>query len=229
MDHMGKNIMIHLSNGYSFRIHLMMFGRCEVYKRGEKYSRLKARIRLSLKTSKHELVVFAAPVVELLRKEELVNHPVLSILGPDALEQPLDSELFLGNLRKSENLSRSIGEVLLDQRVLSGVGNIYKSEILFRARFNPETSISNLSQAQRKSLSKLIPQILEDHYSKMKSGQQVKFKVYGRSGRTCIRCGSVISSYRQKPSNRITYYCPTCQRGDSSFTSLSARGSSSLS
>ncbi len=218
VDHLGKNIMIHLSSGYSFRIHLMMFGRCEVYKRGEKYREPEARARLALKTSKHELVVFAAPVVELLANEELANHPVLSTLGPDAMKQPFDSELFVTNLRKPENLSRSMGEVLLDQRVLSGVGNIYKSEILFLAKFNPETSVSNLRKAQRKSLSRLIPQVLEDHYSKMKSGHQVKFKVYGRSGRKCMRCGSVISSYLQRPSNRMTYYCPNCQRTDSSLS-----------
>ena len=211
VDHMGKNIMIDLSNGYSFRIHLMMFGRCEVYQRGEKHRGSAERIRLSLKTTNHELVVSSAPVVELLGREEVAHHPVLSTLGPDAMKQPFDSALFLTKIRKPENLSRSIGEILLDQRVVSGVGNIYKSEILFLARINPETSVSSLSVSQLKSLGQLTPRVLQNAYSKMKNGQRLRFNVYGRSGKTCIRCGNTISSYRQMPSNRITYFCPNCQ------------------
>ena len=225
VDHMGKNIILKLSNGYSFRIHLMMFGRCEVYQRGEKHRGQAERIRLSLKTSKHELVVFSAPVVQLLGKEELAHHPVLSTLGPDAMTQPFESKLFLTNLRKPESSSRSIGETLLDQRVVSGVGNIYKSEILFLARINPETSVSSLIDLQVKSVAHLTPKVLHEAYSKMKRGQRVGFKVYGRSGRTCIRCGSTISSFRQMPSNRITYFCPNCQGGPS-ILSVSSRYSS---
>ena len=133
----GKNLLIHLSNGLSVRTHLRMTGTWHRYRPGERWLRPASRAALVLEVEGSVVVCFDAPIVELFDTRSRALHPILSRLGPDLLAEGFDPAAAVARLRESSAITATIGEALLDQRVLAGVGNVYRSEILFIERVDP--------------------------------------------------------------------------------------------
>ena len=205
----GKQVRIYLSDERLFLVHLMMWGSWRIYRRGAEWEKPRQRARLVLRTETHEAVAFSAPVVRLLTREELENDPKWGTLGPDPLRREFSEDEVLRRLE--QHCGEEIGEVLLNQRVIAGIGNILKNEILFRAGVHPRRLVSSLSDIEKRKILRLSVELcrlwLRDIGSKQRSAW---IRIYRRSGRPCPRCGAKISFFRQ--AGRITYACPDCQK-----------------
>jgi len=202
----GKQFWIRLSDDRIILVHLMMWGTWRVYRKGEPWDKPVQRARLILRTTTHEAVVFSAPIVKLLSLSELEENPSWGNLGPDPLRQDFSSKEFFRRLNQQG--SREIGEALLDQQVIAGVGNILRVEILFGARIHPTRKVHSLSDLERKTLLQWVFRLFDKWTQEMKR-KQTWIHIYRRSGKPCPVCETPIQFFRQ--AGRITYACSQCQ------------------
>jgi endonuclease-8 len=152
-----------------------------------------------------EAVEFGGPTLRVLRTEGLSLDPVLSRLGPDVLGSPFEPAAVADKLRSAPE--RAIGEALLDQRLVAGIGNIFKSEACFAAHQDPWQPVGELPEEQLRRVAQAAHDLMRmaaDH------GRHER-AVYRRAGRPCRRCGTAILSRGQGDANRTTYWCPACQ------------------
>lgn len=203
----GKQFRLHFSDGRILLIHLLMWGAWRIYRRGESWDKPLQQARVIFHTDFHVVVVFSAPVVKVLTRLELQNDPRWGDLGPDPLRSDFSFRDFFQRLEK--NPSREIGEALLDQRVIAGVGNILRIEILFRSHIHPRRKVLSLSKKEREDMLQWILRLFE-RWSKEIHHRRGWIQIYRKSGNPCPNCGTVIEFFRQ--AGRITYACPNCQR-----------------
>ncbi len=210
----GKNLLIHFDDGRVLHTHMRMTGSWHVYRPGERWQRPARQARVVLETERFVAVCFSAPVVALLSAAELARHPSLSRLGPDPLSPSFDRLEARRRLR--ELGERPVGEALLRQSALAGVGNVYKSEALFLCATDPFRLVRDFSDPE---LDRLIAKARELLSANVGGGPRTtrpsltreRTWVYGRSGKPCRRCGTPIRMRRQGPEARSTYWCATCQ------------------
>jgi endonuclease-8 len=184
---------------------MRMTGSWHVYPTGERWRKPGWQARVVLEAGDRVAVCFNAPVVELLTERDEVVHPALTGLGPDVLKPPVDLEE-VRRRAATRPAGVPIGELLLDQQVVSGIGNIYRCEALFLCRTHPQTPWPDaplddlVTTASRVMLAQLEPRSI------------YKPLVYDRVGRPCGRCRSAIvaETYGRQP--RTAYWCPACQR-----------------
>jgi endonuclease-8 len=207
----GKNLVLRFENGRVLRTHMMMSGSWHLYRDGEKWQRPAWQARLEVCADNgFSAVLFNAPVVEWLRADEAP----LARLGPDATTDDFDPAQALSRVRALADLT--VGEVLLHQAALSGVGNVIKSEALFRCRQNPFAKVREVADGP---LQKLIADAHELLVRNRTQGPRTarssldggRFWVYGRSGKPCRICGTAIRMRRQGQAARSTYFCASCQ------------------
>ena len=222
----GKNLLIRFSNGLEIRTHLRMQGTWHRYRPDERWRRAPGRAVLVLEVPGAVAVCFDAPVVELLEVRAEPFHPSLSRLGPDLLDPDFDPAVALDRLRALERKRSAIGEALLDQRALAGIGNVYKSEVLFLERVDPFATVESLDDATLGRLVATARSLLVANARLGRGPERVttadprtgapraagSLWVYRRAGRPCRRCGTSIRSSRQGSElPRSTYWCPRCQ------------------
>ncbi|MCA1647067.1 MAG: Fpg/Nei family DNA glycosylase, partial [Chloroflexi bacterium] len=162
-----------------------------------------------------------APVAELMDDRAVELHPALVSLGPDLSRPDFDAAEASRRLRDRSEFE--IAEALLDQRVMAGVGNVFKSEVLFIERVNPWTHVSTLDDTVLQRLVSTAHRLLRLNVAPGVGPQRVTTQgdrsapgslwVYGRANRACAHCGTPIRSGRQGSLNRPTYWCPQCQPG----------------
>ena len=203
VDTAGKHLLIHLDTGLVLHTHLRMTGVWHLYRPGEAWRKPQRQAKLVLANESTEAVLFNAPVVELLREREATRE--LAHLGPDILAPKLDRDEVLRRARASER--QALGELLLDQRVAAGVGNIYKCESLWRLRLDPWLRADELSDEE---LGEVFAEARKLMLVALRG--RVPHAVHGRAGRGCPRCLTRIGCRNQGNPPRFTYYCPTCQR-----------------
>ena len=211
IDPSGKHLVMSFDNGLAVHSHMRMTGSWHLYRPGEPWQKPERLARLVLTTENAVAVCFSAPVVNLLRQKEVrLDH-----LGPDILGADWDVEEIVRRAR--ESAAPTLGEVLLDQRVTAGIGNIYKCESLWDLRLDPwkpvvETDDANLgavfSEARRLLLGSIGQKAGPGRH--FPSGHAA---VHGRGGKGCPRCLGRIAVGRQGQAPRFTYFCPTCQQG----------------
>jgi endonuclease VIII len=211
----GKHVLIAFSGGVWLRTHMRMRGSWHRYAPGESFRLPMARASCVLETDAAVAVCFDAPEVELLTDADLARHERLNALGPDLLSPSFDAAEALRRLR--ERASVALGEALLDQRALAGIGNVIKSEACFIEHADPWAPVSPFSDAQLLAVVDRARRLLAANTG---GGRRVttgvgapgaSLWVYGRAGRPCRRCGTLIRSARQGEHARITYWCPHCQ------------------
>jgi endonuclease VIII len=217
----GKHMLIRFSNGLTLHTHLRMTGSWHRYAPGERWRRPPSAARVVLEVPGSVVVCFNAPVVELMRDQAVELHPALESLGPDLLAAEFDAEEALAGQRAPGRAALSIAEALLDQRALAGIGNVYKSETLFVERVSPFAAVSALDDATLRRILATAERLLRQNATSGQAhrprttterGMAGNVYVYGRSGRPCPRCGSVIQSRKQgRDLPRVTYWCPKCQ------------------
>jgi endonuclease VIII len=215
----GKHLLHHVSNGETIHIHAMQYGSWQTGERGMALRKEAKYVRLRLATATHEAVFYHGPVIELLTPDELATHAALNALGPDVMSPTFDRDE--AARRVHESGERPIGDVVLDQRVMAGLGNIFKSEGLFLAAIDPRRPARGVSRAELDRLwDEIVPVMWRgtERFGRtatttpelMESG--IIHYVYRRRGHACVRCGTKIAMVRQGELARATYYCPGCQR-----------------
>ena len=188
--------------------HLGMTGMWGVYPPGRRWSRSPARAWIVLRSHGHEVVEFDGPVLELMTEGRTRFDQRLAGLGPDVLAVAFDAESFLRRLR-ADDPTRSIGDALLDQRNLAGVGNIWKAEGCWEASIDPWRPVAEVSDAEAIAIVEAIRPRMQR--SALEGPRSINARVYGRAGRPCPRCGGRIVAKRQGDANRTTYWCQGCQ------------------
>ena len=201
VEAVGKNLLLRFEGGFVLRSHLRMSGRWRVAPRG---SRRTGQPWLVLRGTAQEAVLWNGPVLELSRGGGVLARR----LGPDILAEPLDLEGVLARLRATEQ-SRDVGEALLDQRLVAGIGNLWKAECLWEARLSPWRALGDLSDDELRAAVVAAHRLMRAAVG----GARPLRKVYRRTGRPCPRCGTPIRSYAQGDEARTAYWCPGCQRG----------------
>jgi endonuclease VIII len=208
----GKNLLIRFDGGLELRTHLRMHGSWHRYRPGERWRRPAARARLVLEVDGAVAVCFDAPVVELFETRAEPIHPTLSSLGPDLLKPDFDAAEAHRRLRAPERRSMTISAVLLDQRAMAGLGNIWRNEVLYAERVDPFVVVADLDDATLDRLIATSRRLLRGAAGLDR--RRAATLVYRRTGRPCSRCGTPI---RSAPLSgeipRTTYWCPSCQGG----------------
>ncbi|MBC9718287.1 Fpg/Nei family DNA glycosylase [Streptomyces sp. TRM66268-LWL] len=212
----GKHLLTRIEGGLTLHSHLRMDGSWRVFAPGERWSGGQAhQIRAILGNEQHTAVGYRLPVLELLRttdEAKAVGH-----LGPDLLGPDWDPDKALANLLRDP--ARELGEALLDQRNLAGIGNIYKSELCFMASVTPWTPVGELPDGLAPRLIAAAHRVLDanrDNPLRSTTGRRdQRLYVYGRAPRPCLRCRTPIRTAQQGDGSRDrpTYWCPHCQTG----------------
>jgi endonuclease-8 len=218
----GKHLLMAFSGGLTLHTHMRMNGSWHLYRPGERWQRPRSEMRILVSTDRIVAVGFSVPIAELLSRRELARHSQLRSLGPDPLQAGFDRGEVVKRIR--DQSSAAIGDVLLDQRVVAGIGNVLKSEVLFVAGLNPFTPARSLDDAAVNraidALRELMAASVVDSASAPPAfGRRTtrsldpaaRLWVYGRSGKPCRRCGTPVQSKKTGADARISYWCPTCQ------------------
>jgi endonuclease-8 len=192
----GKNLLLEFEGGLVLRSHLRMHGRWRILPRG---APIHGRPWLVLRGDRAEAVLWHGPVLEL-------GTRAVARLGPDILSESLDLDGIVARLRR-EPPDRELGDALLDQRVVAGIGNFWRAESLWESRLSPWLPLELVRDDELRGL-------LEWCSGRMRasaSGEPAPRRVYRRAGRPCPRCGEPIGSRGQGDANRTAYWCPACQ------------------
>jgi endonuclease-8 len=208
VDAYGKHLFLRFGGDLVLHSHLGMTGAWGVYQHGERWRRAPARAWLVLRSGSSEVVQFGGPTLELLTAQRARSDPRLTRLGPDILGERFDGDEALRRLRASGG-TLGIGEALLDQRAVAGIGNIWKCESCFAAGVDPWRALGDASEDE-------LLEILRFARERMRESARDGFaarprSVYRRSGEPCPRCSERIRSRGQGDENRTTYWCPGCQ------------------
>lgn len=218
----GKHLLIHSDEGLTIHTHQRMTGAWHVYAPGQRWRRPPRAARVILGVPGATAVCFHAPIVEVLDAPALQRHPALRRLGPDltdpdaALDAVVSSATDALLTVSQSSPDRTIGEVLLDQRVACGVGNIYRSEVLFLCGLDPATAASTVAAETAGALLTAAAQLLRDNLTTtarttVAQAPAGSLWVYGRADEPCRRCGTRITSASLGDPPRIVYRCPACQ------------------
>lgn len=198
VEAVGKNLLLRFEGGLVLRSHLRMKGRWRVERRGAQRA---GNPWLVLRGAEHEAVLWNGAVLE------LVSGRGAPRLGPDILGEPPDYETMLARLRAGAR-EREVGDALLDQRLVAGIGNLWRTEALWDARVSPWRRLADLTDGE-------LEAVLEAAHSLMRTaleGRRPARRVYRRVGRPCPRCGGIVRSAPQGENARIAYWCADCQR-----------------
>ena len=203
----GKHLLVRFASGDVLHTHMRMTGSWHVYSHGDRWRRPAAEARLVLTCGDRLAVCFNAPVVELLRPGAERRHPALAGLGPDLLAAQFDAEEARRRARSLPG-ELALGELLLDQRVVGGIGNIWRSEGLFLEGRNPWAPQESLTDDELDALLATARRLLQ---ASAALRRPARHWVYRRQGRPCRRCGTLVLARRQGEQARTAYWCPTCQ------------------
>jgi endonuclease-8 len=199
VEAIGKNLLLRFEGGVVLRSHLRMKGRWRVFR--------------------NETPIFGTPWL-VLRGDDYVgamfNGAVLELdrgvarrLGPDILAEGPDYDAMLARFRRDDQ-HRAVGDALLDQRLVAGIGNLWKAESLWHARVSPWQPLRHVSQADLRATLEHAHRLMQARLD----GAPGRSNVYRRKGRPCPRCGAPIRSWPQGDGARMAYWCPECQRGE---------------
>jgi endonuclease-8 len=190
----GKNLLLSFEGGLVVRSHLRMNGRWLVQAAD---APVRGTPWLVLRAGDWQAVQRNGPVLEL-------GTAKLARLGPDVLDDPPDIEGMIERFRRADQ-NRELGDALLDQSLVAGIGNKWKAEALFEAEISPWKRLRAVDDDE-------LRRVLAAASSLMRStGRQNR--VYRKPGRQCARCGHRIRSWPQGENARMAYWCPGCQAG----------------
>jgi endonuclease VIII len=219
----GKHLLVQLSGELYLRTHMRMSGSWHIYRSGERWQRPRSQMRIVLETADFQAVAFSLHDAEWLSERQL-GRSVLAELGSDLLGD-FDPDAAVRSMQARPD--EPIGDVILNQRVLAGIGNVYKSELLFLSGIHPRTRVGALEHDQLRALAILARDQLRDNAQEHAGAAIVTYRglrrttgrsdpserlwVYGRAGLPCRRCGTAIESGLLGKDVRRTFHCPSCQ------------------
>ena len=198
VEAVGKNLILRFEGGLVLRSHLRMTGRWTVRGRG---AASRGRPWLVLRGDTREAVLWGGPVLEL-------NARAVRGLGPDILARPPDLDAIVVGFRRADQ-RRAIGDALLDQRLVAGIGNVWKAEALWRAGVSPWRSLDDVADDELRAVLAEAGRMMR---RSVDGGREAR-AVYRAAGRPCPRCTTLVESWGQGDGNRTAYWCPSCQPG----------------
>ena len=225
----GKWLLVHFSGDLILVTHMLMSGSWHLYRTGEKWWMGKDRMRVAIRTAEWEAVAFNVPIAEFHTARSLERNSQVPKLGPDMLSEEFTVETGVARLKEYglEHPEAEIAVALLNQRVLAGLGNVYKSEVAFAAGVNPFRALRTITEREMEVMVEKSQQWLKVNvldgagdgivtYSGNRrttgaSNREARLWVYGRQGQECRRCGATVMMRKQGEQARSTYWCPECQ------------------
>src|SRR5256714_7598535 len=207
VDARGKHLFVRFDGELTLHSHLRMGGWWGVFRRGERWRRSARRAWLILRTREHDVVQFDGPVLELMTEGRTRFDRRLAALGPDVLAEELDDGEFLRRLR-ADDPTRGVGEALLDQRVVSGIGTVWKSEGCFLAGLSPWRRTGQIADDE---VLRVIHEIRPLMARSVDGDWKQPHWVFDRAGLPCRRCSTPIEFRGQGDDNRNTFWCPRWQ------------------
>jgi endonuclease-8 len=225
----GKWLLVHFSGDLILLTHMLMSGSWHLYRTGERWFLGKDRMRAVIRTADWQAVAFNVPVAEFHTPRSLERYTQVPKLGVDVLGSGYSVEAGVARLKAygAEHPEAEIAVVLLNQRVLAGLGNVYKSEVAFAAGVNPFRAMRTLTDKEYEVMAERAQRWMQENvkdgagdgivtYSGNRrttgnSNRDERLWVYGRKGQKCRRCGAVIEMRKQGVQARSTYWCPGCQ------------------
>jgi endonuclease-8 len=222
----GKWLLIHFSGGGTLATHMLMSGSWHIYRPGERWQQPRANMRIVIENSEYIAVGFRVPVAEMHTALSLARNRKIPRSEMDVLSEAFDADAAARRLLAHGD--EEIGDVLLHQEVMAGVGNVFKSEVCFVTWMNPFCKVAALTAEQADGLIAaarrlLTANVLEDSGDSIvtyggrkrrtthESDPGESLWVYGRKGEPCRRCGELIRRRLQGPDARVTFWCPRCQ------------------
>ncbi len=221
----GKHLLIRFADGLVLRTHMRMHGSWHIYRPHEPWLRAHRDMRIVIETDQFHAVAFNVPVAEFATDASLERTRPLQDLGPDPLSQDFDAAGAVARIMERGGVQ--IADALLDQSAIAGIGNVYKSEVLFAGRVNPFAGVAELSPGDVERLVATAVRFMRANAGEHAGASIETYRgfrrttgrhepgarlwVYGRAGRPCRRCGTPISRRKQGPYARTTYWCPRCQ------------------
>jgi endonuclease-8 len=222
----GKWLLIHLSGGATLVTHMLMNGSWHLYRIGERWRKPARDMRIVLENREYQAIAFTVPVARIYSEQALAREKRIPPVGTDVLSEDFDPITAAARLRACA--AEEVGDVLLHQQVLAGVGNVFKSEVCFVESINPFCLVSALRDEQvvaliRTSQRLVAANVVEDSADAIVTyrGQQRRTThhsdpreslwVYGHSGEPCRRCGNTVRRRLQGPDARVTFWCQSCQ------------------
>jgi endonuclease-8 len=221
----GKWLLIYFSGDLVLVTHMRMSGSWHIYRVGERWHRSRSEMRVVIATTEFEAVAFNVPVAKFYTARSLERNSTISKLGPDLLGVEFAADE--AKARLLAHGGEEIANALLNQRVMAGLGNVYKSEVLFACGVHPFRLVATLTGAEVECILERARHFLEANVKDGAEGGMVTYTglrrttraadpgarlwVYRRQGRECRRCGTAILMRRQGPGARSTYWCPVCQ------------------
>lgn len=203
----GKHLFIRFEGDLTVHSHLMMTGSWHTGLQGERWKRAPRRAWLVLRAKGHEVVQFDGPLLELVTGLRSRIDRRVARLGPDILAEDFDYDRFFKRLREDDP-TRPIGDALLDQQTVAGIGNLWKAEGCFDAELDPWKPLARTTDEEVRGVIEAVRPRMADS---ARGGMQMREKHVYRLGK-CIRCGGKIAARGQGDENRMTYWCPHCQR-----------------
>jgi endonuclease-8 len=215
VDAHGKHLFVRFDGDLTLHSHLRMTGKWGVYERGQRWRRSARRAWLVIRTDRHEVVEFDGPVLELMTDSRTRFDRRIAMLGPDIISERFDERDYLRRLREDDP-TRGIGDALLDQRIVAGIGNIWKCEACFLAGVDPWRRLRDVSDDEALAIVREARPRMQESAQKggritTAPGGRWAVWVHERAGLPCRRCGTLVRGRGQGDDNRTTYWCPTCQ------------------
>ena len=209
----GKHLLMHFDDQRVLHSHMGMTGSWHLYHLGEPWQKPRRRAAAVLHTDSAVAVCFSPKTIDLLSPDGFRRNRYLQQLGPDLLATGLDVEEVLRRFRLHD--LTPLGEAVMNQTIACGIGNVYKSEVLFVLRLNPFEPVQTLNDEQIRDLIEtarsLMQRNLEGYPRRTRFRGSHRQWVYGRSGEPCFECGTRITLRRQGDLGRSTYWCERCQ------------------
>jgi endonuclease-8 len=225
----GKWCLMYFSGDLILVTHMLMSGSWHLYRIGERWRMPRAAMRVVVRTEAWEAVAFNVPVAEFHTARSLERNSQIPRLGPDVLSDSFTVEGGVARLEAyaRDNPDAEVGVVLLNQRVMAGLGNVYKSEVAFAAGVNPWRKMRTVTRAEMEkmvefSLRYMKANVLDgsgdgivtyagNRRTTARMDKEERLWVYGRQGQECRRCGAMVMMRKQGEQARSTYWCPVCE------------------
>jgi endonuclease-8 len=204
----GKHLFLRFAGDLTIHSHLRMTGAWRVHPEGARWHRAPRRAWLVITRDGQDVVQFDGPVLELLTETRRRFDLRLRALGPDIVAEEFDEAAVLRRLREDDP-TRGIGDALLDQRTIAGIGNLWKAEGCWLAEVDPWRATASVSDDE---VLRIVRELRPRMQESARDGNQKRHrKIYNNTGRACPRCGERIAARGQGDDNRTTYWCPGCQ------------------
>ena len=211
----GKHLEIEWDDGLVLHTHMRMSGTWHLYRTGDTWRRSFNEMRAAIEVDDWVAVCFNAPTVETYRQPDRRRHPGMGRLGPDLCKGDTDLGEVVNLVLSYPDAGEALAEVMLDQRVMCGVGNVYRCEVLWATELSPFARVGDLSEHDAIRLANTAATMLRANLHRSARvtapGTRNGHAVYGRNGQRCGRCGETVSSQQVGRHRRTLYWCPGCQ------------------